>query len=309
MLISLLLAWVAALSAAMAALKYIARVSGSRPLNRFFSKCHIPFGLILLITGVLHGVVAGNPSWATLGDFTPAAELFTLNWGTACLVLAALLALTYFLRRRLKKRWMPAHRVLTVLLIACLALHLLDVGIQLPDRLLGGDSVSVSDSGTSGTSDSGTSDSGTSDSGTSDSGTSGTSDSGTSGTSDSGASDSGTSGAVTFSGAVLQDGTYEGSAQGYSGTTTVSVTVSGGAVTDITVVSESDSPQYFSRAESLLDEILGQQSLTVDAVTGATFSSAGLLNAVSDALQGAVVSGTLEINSIDVSSISRGHGH
>jgi uncharacterized protein with FMN-binding domain len=73
------------------------------------------------------------------------------------------------------------------------------------------------------------------------------------------------------------------------------------------VVSESDSQQFFSRAEAVLDDILGQQSLEVDTVSGATFSSAGLINAVYNALQGAVTSGTLQVTSIDLSSVSRQH--
>jgi major membrane immunogen (membrane-anchored lipoprotein) len=58
----------------------------------------------------------------------------------------------------------------------------------------------------------------------------------------------------------------------------------------------------------VLDTITGEQSLEVDTVTGATFSSAGLINAVADALQGAVTSGTLQVTDIDLSSVSR-RGH
>ena len=78
-------------------------------------------------------------------------------------------------------------------------------------------------------------------------------------------------------------------------------------MTDITVVSESDSPQFFSRAESILDTIVSGQSLEVDTVSGATFSSAGLLNAVYDALQSAVTSGTLQVTQVDLSNVRRGH--
>ena len=59
--------------------------------------------------------------------------------------------------------------------------------------------------------------------------------------------------------------------------------------------------------KSVLDEITENQSLAVDTVTGATFSSAGLLNAVYNALQDAVVSGTLQKTNIDLSSVQR-HG-
>ena len=304
MLLSLILAWLTVVFGALAAFKFIARISGNKALNRFFHKIHIPFGVLMLITGILHGILAGNPSSATLSNFTFAPVLFTLNWGTACLVLMLGLALTYLLRKQLKKGWMTAHRVLTVALIAVLVLHISAMGIQLFDRISGSTATQTTVVASSESASSGS----TSSSGSGTSSSSAAASSGSSSSSSSSSSSASSSGAVTFSGATLKDGTYQGSADGYSGTTTVSVTVSGGKVTKISVDSESDSPQFFSRAESLLDTIVSQQSLEVDAVSGATFSSAGLINAVSDALQKAVTSGTLKVNSIDTSSIQRG-GH
>jgi uncharacterized protein with FMN-binding domain len=293
MLISIILAWIATVSAAMAALKFIARVSGSKKLNRFFHNIHIPFGVILLISGLLHGILAGNMAGTEIADIQLAPVLFTLNWGTACYVAALLLALTYAFRKSLKKAWMPLHRILTAALITLLVLHMCNMGIQLFDRLSGSDTQTAQTEYAAETSDAST---GTNTSVSADT----SSDASGSGTTQS-------SSVVEFSGAVLNDGTYEGSADGYSGTTTVSVTVSGGQVTAIDVVSESDSPQFFSRAESLLDDIINGQTLEVDTVSGATFSSAGLINAVYDALNGAVQSGTLNVTSIDLSNVQR-HG-
>lgn len=297
MLISIILAWIATVSAAMAALKFIARVSGSKKLNRFFHNIHIPFGVILLISGLLHGILAGNMAGTEIADIQLAPVLFTLNWGTACYVAALLLALTYAFRRSLKKAWMPLHRILTATLIALLVLHMCNMGIQLFDRLSGSDTQTAQTEYAAETSDAST--------GTNSAASADTSSDASSDTSGSGTTQS--SSVVEFSGAVLNDGTYEGSADGYSGTTTVSVTVSGGQVTAIDVVSESDSPQFFSRAESVLDDIINGQTLEVDTVSGATFSSAGLINAVYDALNGAVQSGTLNVTSIDLSNVQR-HG-
>jgi uncharacterized protein with FMN-binding domain len=312
MLLSLILAWAAVVCTAMTALKFIARISKNRALNRFFRKCHIPFGVLLLVTGGLHGLLAGNPSWATLSDFQLAPVLLTWNWGTVCLLLSLALAATYLLRKKLGRKWMTAHRALTVAMLACLVLHLFSMGIQLPSRLLGstedtaqvevvtGDSAAAS-AGTSASTDAAASSSAAAASDASAS-------SGAAASSDTATSSSAASGVVTFSGAVLKDGTYQGSADGYNGTISVTVTVEGGQVTNITVDSESDTSQFFSRAESVLDTITGEQSLEVDTVTGATFSSAGLINAVADALQGAVTSGTLQVTDIDLSSVSR-RGH
>jgi uncharacterized protein with FMN-binding domain len=298
MLISIILAWIATVSAAMAALKFIARVSGSKKLNRFFHNIHIPFGVILLISGLLHGILAGNMAGTEIADIQLAPVLFTLNWGTACYVAALLLALTYAFRRSLKKAWMPLHRILTAALIALLVLHMCNMGIQLFDRLSGSDTQTAQTEYAAETSDAST--------GTNSAASADTSSDASSDTS-SGSGTTQSSSVVEFSGAVLNDGTYEGSADGYSGTTTVSVTVSGGQVTAIDVVSESDSPQFFSRAESVLDDIINGQTLEVDTVSGATFSSAGLINAVYDALDGAVQSGTLNVTSIDLSNVQR-HG-
>jgi len=81
------------------------------------------------------------------------------------------------------------------------------------------------------------------------------------------------------------DGTYTGSAPGFRGETTVSVTVENGYITDITVVSTDDDYKYFSKAEnSVINDILESQDTDVDAVSGATFSSVAIMDAVADAL-------------------------
>lgn len=87
------------------------------------------------------------------------------------------------------------------------------------------------------------------------------------------------------------DGTYTGSGEGYGGEITVSVTVSGGQMTAIEILSaEEETPAYFSRATGVLETILARQVSDVDAVSGATFSSEGIMEAVKNALTGAVPS-------------------
>ncbi|MBP1736794.1 MAG: hypothetical protein H6Q60_675 [Oscillospiraceae bacterium] len=83
----------------------------------------------------------------------------------------------------------------------------------------------------------------------------------------------------------LSDGVYTGSGTGFRGTTSVSVTISDGAIADITIVSYQDDEPYFIRAESaVVSEIISAQSVDVDTVSGATFSSNGILEAVANAL-------------------------
>ncbi len=301
LLSSLILAWLAVLFTVLSAVLYFIKRSGNRRLRRAFSRIHITVGILLIVTGIVHGVLAGNPSGATLSDMMLAPVLFTWNWGTLSLIAAILLAVTYLLRRILKKRWIVLHRVLTVALVAMVALHVANVGIQLDDRLAAVvraetmtvetatatpiPTLSPTDASADATAVSATAT----------------------------ATATATAAIVeqaneTFSGATLIDGVYEGSASGYNGTVTVSVTVSGGLVTDITVVSERDTPAYFNRAESVIDTIVDEQSLEVDAVSGATYSSAGIVNAVADALSSAVDSGTLDVTTFTFSNIGHG-GH
>ena len=81
------------------------------------------------------------------------------------------------------------------------------------------------------------------------------------------------------------DGVYTGTGNGFRGATNVTVTVENGEITDITVNSYSDDQQFFSRAESgVISAIIKSQSTDVDAVSGATFSSNGIKEAVADAL-------------------------
>lgn len=86
-----------------------------------------------------------------------------------------------------------------------------------------------------------------------------------------------------------RDGTYEGTGQGYGGPVLVSVTVEHDIMTDIHVIShEKEDPAYFDLAEPLTDKVLSAQSLDVDCVSGATFSSKGILEAIDNALEMAV---------------------
>ena len=85
-----------------------------------------------------------------------------------------------------------------------------------------------------------------------------------------------------------KDGTYTGTASGYAPNLTVDVTVSGGKITNIEIVSHNESPGFYERAfETVPEEIISSQSTDVDTVSGATFSSKGIINAVEDALQDA----------------------
>lgn len=85
----------------------------------------------------------------------------------------------------------------------------------------------------------------------------------------------------------IKDGTYEGQANGYRGLVKVSVTVKDHKITAIKVISNSDDAAFFNRASTgVIKNILAKQSLKVDVVSGATYSSNGIIKAVKNALTG-----------------------
>ena len=91
----------------------------------------------------------------------------------------------------------------------------------------------------------------------------------------------------TSSDAAYKDGTYEGSATGYSGQMTVSVTVSCCKISEINIVDTGDDEEYLIDAKDVIPQIIEKQSTEVDAVSGATHSSKGIINAVAKALESA----------------------
>lgn len=89
---------------------------------------------------------------------------------------------------------------------------------------------------------------------------------------------------------IYQDGEWVGTALGYNANITVSVTIANGMITDISVLETADDEPYFDWAqEDILPNIINSQSVEVDSVSGATFSSEGLKDAVNNALAQAMI--------------------
>ena len=90
----------------------------------------------------------------------------------------------------------------------------------------------------------------------------------------------------------LADGTYQGTGTGFSGDVTVSVQIKDKSIVAINVISTTDDAAFFNRAKGVIDKIIQSQKLDVDVVSGATYSSNGIINAVKNALTGKKDSGT-----------------
>ena len=105
-----------------------------------------------------------------------------------------------------------------------------------------------------------------------------------------GGADEGGNGAVPAAEGAFKDGVYTGSSNGYGGEITVQVTVENGQIIDISILSApGETDPYYSLARSLLDTVKQRQTWEVDTVSGATYSSRGILGAIRNALTGETV--------------------
>ena len=86
-----------------------------------------------------------------------------------------------------------------------------------------------------------------------------------------------------------KDGTYTGASEGYGGLITVEVTIRGGEIRSIEILSApGEDSAYLSSAEAMIPEMIKAQTSAVDTASGATMSSVGLANAVTLALNKAL---------------------
>lgn len=96
------------------------------------------------------------------------------------------------------------------------------------------------------------------------------------------------SGSVDIEDGQYSDGTYKGTASGYASGLSVSVQVSSGKISSIEITSHNETPGFYEKAfETVPNEIIQKQSTNVDTVSGATYSSVGIINAVNQALNNA----------------------
>ena len=94
--------------------------------------------------------------------------------------------------------------------------------------------------------------------------------------------------AATDAGAY-KDGVYYGSATGFAGPIKVKVVIADGKIASVEIVETSDGSSYIGKASSITGKIVASQSTNVDTVSGATYSSVGIINAVRNALAQAAV--------------------
>ena len=96
---------------------------------------------------------------------------------------------------------------------------------------------------------------------------------------------------------AYKDGVYTGTGEGFGGDITVQVTIKKGRIASVKILSaEDETPAYLKRASALLSMITTAQSTNVDVISGATYSSNGILDATNAALAKAVDKGSSGTN-------------
>ena len=87
------------------------------------------------------------------------------------------------------------------------------------------------------------------------------------------------------------NGVYVGSSRGYGGAVRVQVTMENGSITEVEVLDAShETKQFLRRAKRLLTTVVDAQSWEVDAVSEATYTSRGILGAVTGVSSGSAAS-------------------
>ena len=96
-------------------------------------------------------------------------------------------------------------------------------------------------------------------------------------------------GSVSFAeGTAYTAGTYTGTAKGFEGDVTVTLTVDENAITDVQIIGENETPAVGGAAMTQLQaDILAAQSAEVDGVAGATFTSNAVKTAATAAIAAA----------------------
>lgn len=263
------LAWFSIILAFLLSIIYILRLIAKNKgkigelfgkIHRILRKYHKWMGLLLVVTGLVHGLFSTQKVWSF--------NLGTLSW-----IISILLGINWMIRKYVGKlkSWIFYHRVLTVLFIGIVIWHIIDVGGVQVFKLISGD---LAPSGTLTQIDPST--------------------------------------VINTDGLTLKDGTYEGEATGYRPGLMVSVEIEDNQIISIEVTehNEQNSRFYSKPIELIPQEILDAQSTEVDAVSGATFTSVGIINAVNDALSKALLSGELPADQELPQNSGRGsHSH
>ena len=109
------LGWISLAICVLLMAKYIGRISGNKKLNKLLRKIHKPLGIAAIAITILHGGISFIK--------TPQALIQNIT-GVLLLVLLILLARTFYARKRLKAKWFPMHRHISIVFCVLTAIHI-----------------------------------------------------------------------------------------------------------------------------------------------------------------------------------------
>lgn len=338
LLFSVILAWVATISVFLLGIIYILRKIGRKnregqlyQLNKSLRKYHKWMGMVAIGAGLLHG-------------FYSSFKVLSFNQGTYAWIVIILLGIGYMFRKKLKGRWAKSHRVMAAIVWVLVVMHVVEVGgfvgldglayaleregyIQtettalasydnagantITTTLTDSEDVINEETQAQSTTASEVGEDSSANEVTEDSDVSELSDDTVSSDVDQALADEdieSVNESITWDGLVLADGTYTGVADGYGPNLTTSVVVEGGKVVSVEVVSHNEKKEQFwgTPVAVIPGLIVEEETAEVDAITGATYTSYGIMMSVQNALEEAIISGTQEV--IVMPTITSGRG-
>lgn len=261
-LFNLATAWLSVLLLALVAVIWILRIMVQKkavPKNSFLYRVNITLRRYHKAIGILFLIIA------LIHGMLSSFDVLSLNWGSISFLFMAIMGLSYMLKKKVQRKiWVNSHRVLTVLVVLTFAVHIDEVSIsglallQTPTASVGKIELTQEQIGQL---------------------------------------QDETSEVMAYEDEVLSyaDGTYTGAADAYGPDLTVEVTILNNLITNVAVVSHNEVNERFWSLpiEILPGEIVSAQSIDIDSISGATYTSVGIKNAVLDALNQAVTAGEL----------------
>ena len=93
-------------------------------------------------------------------------------------------------------------------------------------------------------------------------------------------------------GPYATDGTFSGAAQGYGGLVKMQVVIENGYIDSVEIVDAStEDDAWLEMCLGVPERIVAAQTTSIDTVSGATLTSAGMLNAATEALKQSIAGG------------------
>lgn len=277
--LNLVFAWICMIIAGIMAVIYFLRIMNKQrrrrwiaAINRALRQNHKSLGIILIVLGLVHGIMSSD-------------KAIGFNLGTLSWVLSILLGLSFVYRKRFKPQriWMTLHRFLTIAFAALIAVHVINVGgFSIDDVLLSGKAYAAAYTAPSPSlSNTVIYESTPTATQTPTPQYSQPTDPETVITPTAPAEPT-----ATPTPSKYIDGTYQGVADGFRPGLTVEVEIKNDVIISVEVISHNEVRERFwgYPVENIPLWIVEAQSTDVDTVSGATYTSRGIIAAVDDAL-------------------------